>query len=147
MKRMWITILFFSLLAYSATACTANPSKTLTGAEQDAVVTYTDPIADNLLKGMNERDYASFSRDFNDAMLKAIPESGFPALADSVLGKVGNYVSRQVSSVVETGSAETVIYTAKFEQEDAVTIRLAVEKAEPHKVTGLFFTSPKLAGK
>jgi hypothetical protein len=128
-------------------ACGANPSKTLSGAEQDAVVSYADPIAENLLKGMKERDYATFSRDFNDAMLKGIPESGFPQLEDSVLGKIGNYVSRQVSSVIETGGVETVIYTAKFEQEEAVTIRLAVEKAEPHKVAGLFFSSPKLAGK
>ncbi|MDD5370210.1 MAG: DUF3887 domain-containing protein [Anaerolineaceae bacterium] len=147
MKRVLTFILFVLLLVGSLSACGANPNKTLAGADQEAVLAYADPIADNLLKGMNDRDYASFSRDFNDAMIKGIPEAGFPQMEDSILGKIGKYVSRQVSSVIETGGIETVIYTAKFEQEDSVTIRLAVEKAEPHKVAGLFFTSPKLAGK
>ena len=64
MKRTIVFLLLVLLLASSLAACGANPSKTLTGADQDTVLAYADPIADNLLKGMNDRDYTTFSRDF-----------------------------------------------------------------------------------
>jgi hypothetical protein len=131
------------LLAAGVAGCTTN--KTLTGSDRDAVLAYSEPIADNLFQGMNSADYATFSRDFNDAMLKGIPEDTFNnSLLPDVVGKLGKYVSRQVESVTQIGNNVLIIYTAKFENDDNVVVRLSLELADPHKVSGLYFTSQTL---
>jgi hypothetical protein len=126
--------------------CTPAPTP-LAGAERDAVLAYSEPLGDNLLAGFNAGDYAQFSRDFDDAMLKAIPASGLESTRTQVVGKIGQYVSREVTSVTPQGTYLVVIYNAKFEQEDNVTVTITYGSAEPHKISGLWFTSPKLAGK
>ena len=147
------TSYFFAILLVCAAliglaGCTGASAKALQGSEREAVLAYSEPIADNLLQGMNAADYAAFSRDFNAQMKSGISEQAFQSnLLAAVVGKVGKYVSRQVSSVSQVGSNLLVIYTAKFEQEDNVTIRLSLEQAEPHHVSGLYFNSPKLSGK
>jgi hypothetical protein len=128
--------------------CTGANAKALQGSERDAVLAYSEPIADNLLQGMNAADYAAFSRDFNDQMKKGITQQSFQSnLLTTIGGKLGKYVSRQVSSVSQVGSNLLVIYTAKFEQDDNVTIRLSLEQADPHHVSGLYFNSAKLSAK
>ncbi|MCL4561025.1 MAG: DUF3887 domain-containing protein [Chloroflexi bacterium] len=123
-------------------------AKTLEGSDRDAVLAYSEPIADNLFQGMNSGDYATFSRDFNDQMLKGIPEATFTSsFLPNIVGKLGKYVSRQVDSVTEIGSNVLIVYTAKFEQDDNVTVRLSLEQADPHHVSGLYFSSPTLSQK
>ncbi len=150
-RKISSPVLIFSLvLALFAAAGLAGCSngKTLTGSDRDAVMAYSEPIADNLLQGMNTADYATFSRDFNDQMLKGLPQDSFTSnLLPNVVDKLGKYLSRQVDSVTEIGSNVLVIYTAKFENDDNVTIRLSLETADPHHVSGLYFTSPTLSQK
>jgi hypothetical protein len=56
-----------------------------------------------------------------------------------------SFSSRQVDSVTQFGSNVLVICTAKFEKDDKVTIRLSLEQADPHHVSGLCFSSPTLS--
>jgi hypothetical protein len=122
--------------------------KSLTGSERDAVLSYTGPIADNLFLGMNSGDYAAFSQDFNEPMLQGITEKDFTdSFLPTIIGKLGKYVSSQVDSVTEIGNNVLIIYNAKFEKVDDVKIRLSLEKAAPHQVSGLYFNSPALTQK
>jgi hypothetical protein len=131
------------LAAFSLGGC--SKTRSLTGNDQAAVLAYSEPTADNLFKGFNAGDYATFSRDFNNQMLQGIPAATFTNnLVPTITGKLGKYISRQVDSVTEIGNDMLVIYTAKFEQDDAVNIRLALEKAGPHHVSGFWFNSSKL---
>ncbi len=127
------------LLAMLAAAGLAGCSggKTLQGSQRDAVLAYAEPAADNLFRGLNALNYTTFSRDFDDAMLKGLPEEAFKgSFQASVTAKIGKYVSRQVSSVSEISGNTLIVYNAKFEQEDNVTIRFSLETAAPHKVSG-----------
>ncbi len=58
----------------------------------ESVRSYADPMSENLLTGMNNEDYTIFSKDFDDAMKKAIPEAKFSDLIAQVNGKIGAYV-------------------------------------------------------
>ncbi len=140
-----VVCLALALLAATGLAgCTTQ--KTLEGSDRDAVLAYSEPIADNLFQGMNSGDYATFSRDFNDQMLKGIPEATFTgSFLPNVAGKLGKYISRQVDSVTQVGNNVLIVYTAKFEQDDNVTVRFSLEQAEPHHVSGLYFNSPTLS--
>lgn len=120
------------------TGCSS--AKPLEGSQKDAVLAYSEPIADKLLQGMNECDYQAFSRDFDQQMLQALPESNFKdELLPTVADKYSKYVSGQVASGNATGINMVLIYTAKFEKNDNVTITLKLQQAEPHKVAGLYF--------
>jgi hypothetical protein len=104
------------------------------------VLAYAEPMADGLLEGLNAGDYAAFSKDFDDAMLKALPESSFANLQAATTGKYGKYLSRQLKSVEEVGEYYRLIYSGQFEKYQNLTVLITFEKAEPHKVAGLFFT-------
>jgi hypothetical protein len=111
----------------------------LTGADKDAVLAYSETKTDNLLSYMNENNYLFFSQDFDDAMLKAMSEAQFAVLKKDRDAKLGLYVSREVSSVLQSGDFYVVVYTAKFEKDDNVTVRVVFRAEDPHQISGLWF--------
>lgn len=152
MKRnlfIWPILVTIQIALFTLTAC-APESRPLTGDAKDAVLAYADPMVDNLLKGFNDKDYATFSQNFTDKVKKGIPEATFVKTYDQVTSRVGFYVSRQEQSVIQAGDAETknsyvtVVYVAKFEKDQAVTVTVSFDIAEPHLINGLWFNSEKL---
>ena len=112
---------------------------TLSGAERDAVLAFSEAKTDHLLAGMNANDYAAFSQDFDQEMLAAIPQSAFETLKADRDATLGLYVSRTVNTVVQSGEFYAVVYDAVFEKDEAVTVRVVFRVAEPHQVSGLWF--------
>ncbi len=145
MKGLIFGVMLASLLL-SACGAKATP-QTLSGEAREAVLAYSETVTDNLLKGLSEGDYAAFSRDFTEQMQTSLSEAKFPDLSLQTIGKIGAYVSREVQSVEQLDDFITVIYSAKFEQDDPVVVRVVFEAAEPHLVTGLWFDSAKLRQK
>jgi len=140
-----VLILVFVVMTIGAVAGFLSlQGKALTGSERDAVLAYSEPKTDNLMKGINDNDYAAFSRDLNDRMKGAINADGLANMRIKVNGKIGNYVSRQVDTITQSGDVVTVVYQARFENEYPVTMRISFEAAEPHRVSGLWFDSAKL---
>lgn len=142
MKRLSLVLLSCLLLL---AACSSQ--KVLSGAEADAVLAFSEPATDALLAGYNAADYAAFSAGFDDAMRAAISETAFPDFYASIHGKLGNYVSREVKGVIQSGSYYSVIYTAVFENDSPVTMRVVFTLAEPHRISGLWFDSARLREK
>ncbi len=130
------------LLAALFTACTPTVP-TITGAEYDQVLQFSEPIADNLFAGLKAGNYAMFSRDFDASMQKGLPESAFSGLTSS-LAKVGAYQSRTVDHIEKPEGYYVVVYNAQFEQ-DVVTVRLTLTQSEPHLISGIWFNSSKLS--
>ena len=133
-----LTLFAIVFLSTLLTAC-APAGTTLTGADREAVLAYSEAKTDNLLVGMNANDYAAFSKDFDQDMLNGIPQEQFDVLKKDRDEKLGLYVSRQVKNVVQQGDFYVVFYEAKFEKDDAVTMRVVFRIAEPHQVSGLWF--------
>ena len=111
----------------------------LTGADKDAVLEFSEGKTDDLMTYMNNNDYLFFSQDFDDAMLKAMSQVQFDALKKDRDAKLGLYVSREVSSVLQSGDFYVVVYTAKFEKDDNVTMRVVFHMEDPHQIGGLWF--------
>ena len=138
-SKKQIQILFVIALSIGLLAGCGPRGTTLAGAERDAVLAFSEAKTDNLLAGMNANDYATFSRDFDQAMLNGITRAQFDILKKDRDAKLGLYVSRQVNSVLQTGDFYLVLYDAKFEKEAAVTVRVVFRIADPHEVSGLWF--------
>jgi PBP1b-binding outer membrane lipoprotein LpoB len=126
-KKKIYALLLLSLLFSLLMGC-GSQGTTLTGTDQDAVLAFSEAKSENLLAGMNANDYAVFSRDFDQAMLSAMTQTEFDKLKRDRDAKLGLYVSRVVNSVVQTGDFVAVIYDAKFEKDDAVTVRIVLKR-------------------
>ena len=137
MKMICMLLLAGILVSFLA-GC-GSKGTTLTGADRDAVLAFSEAKTDNLLAGMNANDYAEFSKDFDDDMAKAMTQAEFDTLKKSRDATLGLYVSREVNSVIQTGEFYAVNYDAKFEKDDAVIVRVVFRIAEPHEVSGLWF--------
>jgi uncharacterized membrane protein YhfC len=119
-------------------------NNTLTANQQENVLSYTEDRTTNLLNALDQNDYGSFSRDLNDSMKATITQDKLAGLRKQIYSKIGNYVSRRVDRIEQTGDHVTLIYAAKYENDDPVTVRVSFTVAEPHLITGLWFDSQKL---
>jgi hypothetical protein len=140
MKKILVllmALLFASLLS----ACGGAKETTLSGAEKEAVLAFSEAKTDNLMAGMNANDYAAFSKDFDQDMLAAMSQEAFAKLKNDYDGKFGAYVSRKVNQVTQSGSGKfvAVVYDTVFEKDDAVSMRVVFRADDPHQVSGLWF--------
>ncbi len=138
-----VILLFVGIITVVAVTL-PQPPPALSGSARDSALAFSEPETDNMMAGINANDYATFSRDFDDKMKASITPAQFANLEQTVVGKIGKYVSRQVADVQQSGDFVTVIYTAKFENDDPVTITVAFHAAAPHQIAGLHFNSAKL---
>jgi hypothetical protein len=141
-EKKFYTLFLLTVLCSFLVGCGIQPpTPTILGdgPTKEAILAYADPKTDGLLAGMSNNDYATFSKDFDEDMLKAIPQSEFDAFMQDRNDKVGAYVSRKVNRVLEQGDFYAVIYDAKFEKEEAVIMRVVFRVAEPHKISGVWF--------
>jgi hypothetical protein len=133
-----LCICLLVLLTLLLTAC-SSPVKLIEGDARQQALAYTESKTDNLLTAIANRDYTSFSKDFNDAMLKAMTPDAFNKLCDQLTTTYGAYKSRSVDHLELAGQNIVVVYNAVFEKVPAVTIRVVFLPGEPHLISGLWF--------
>ncbi len=103
------------------------------------MLAYAEDKTTNMMAGLRSGDYAAFSRDFDEAMRKALPADKFPAFRDDVRAKIGDLQSRKVDSVRQSGDFIAVVYAARFTANDNVALRVVFRAAAPHQIGGLFY--------
>ncbi len=115
-------------------------------------VPYANDMAENLLQGLNQNDYAMFSRDFSDTMKTAIDETAFAAMVEQLSAAIGTYESKTFYQAADSKQNDVVytivVYKAKYtDEEDDVLVTVTFSGEDDNKVVdGLFFNSPKLRG-
>lgn len=118
--------------------------KILSGTDRVAVLAFSEAATDNLFAGLTANEYAVFSRDFDTDMQKNIPATNFATWKQDLDGKFGNYLSRKVDQVTQSGEYYVVVYQAEFEQEEPVIVGV-VFHASDHSISRLWFDSEKLS--
>jgi len=106
------------------------------------VAQWADPITENILVAMNNADYASFSKDFDETMKSELSEGAFPDFLNAVTGQVGNYIagSKKIVGVNIKNELTTATYTADFEKAEDITVEITFQKIGGQtKVVGLWF--------
>jgi hypothetical protein len=144
--RLIKTALVVVCLAITGMITACSPSATSSLPEPS----YSEAMTENILKAINENDYALFSRDFDQTMKQAMSQQAFDQVKTTLLNKVGAYVSGSLefNQTALQGEYTTVIYTAKFTNEpENVTVTITFRTVEENNlVSGLYFNSPKLRG-
>ena len=117
---------------------------TLEGDQLDEALLYAQPKAEGLLQGLIEGDYEQFALDFDPTMKSGMDQTAFENLKETFSVKLGDYQSHSVQTVLQNNTYTFVIYQLVFEKDDAVTMRVVLDKNEPHLITGLWFDSLEL---
>jgi hypothetical protein len=140
--RLLIALIILLAMAGISSACSNTQS-----ADSDAADKYfeiADPMADNLLLGINNGDYSAFSKDFDDAMKTGLNEAAFLQLKQTFDTKLGAYQFLQQDVAEKQDDYIVALYVVQFEKAPAVTMRMVITDDDQHKVTGLWFDSPEL---
>ena len=108
---------------------------------------YADPIIKHTISGMQEDDYAKFSRYFDEDMKEALPEDEFTIINGTLKRVIGDYVSIKYSTIEKHEEYIIVRYKAKYSNETAdVNITTSFhEVGNEMLLGGLWFNSPKLS--
>ena len=142
MKKLLVLFLLLILLVTLA-GCGKNSANSN---NQQEVLSYADPITNNLLAGFNQNDYVMFSRDFDEQMKNALTQPVFEQTRKQITSKIGTYQSRSLTTIQQQGPNTVVIYNGTFEQESGVVITVAFQNfGDKELVSGLWFKSPKLS--
>ena len=138
-----ITGYFIIGLVLSALVWLTACERILSGADQAAVLAFSEAATDNLFAGFTTNNYAAFSRDFDTDMQAEIPATNFAAWKQDLDNKIGNYLYRKVDQVTQSDEFYVVTYQAQFEQEEPVLVTVAFHEAQPHMIAFLAFDSEK----
>ncbi len=106
------------------------------------VAAYADPITENILIAMNNRDYASFSKDFDNTMKNELSEDVFADFLAAVNGQVGDYIpdSKNLTGVNVENGLTTATYKIDFESMKDVALDVVFKKIDNKMmVVGLWF--------
>ncbi|MEW6503227.1 MAG: DUF3887 domain-containing protein [Chloroflexota bacterium] len=145
---LWLTIIATYLLGGCSLLSPAQSQTiTLEGEQREAVLEYASPMGENLIAGLVNRDYETFSKDFDTTMKKGMDESAFEKLLSTLTDKLGAYQSHEISQVLQDEKYTIVIYRLTYEKDNLVTMRIVFNRAEPHLISGLWFDSPELRKK
>ena len=127
-----------ALLSALVTGCSSTePLEYITGDEADKVTQAVEPMAQNILTGIETNDYALFSTDFNESMKKGLPEESFSTLVNS-FGKLGVSKKLQLLNIEDQGDYYGVNFGIAYSS-STVTMRVVLAKSDLTKVSGLWF--------
>jgi hypothetical protein len=133
-------------LAALPAACGGSPAETNLP-EPD----YAGEIAENMLISLNNGDYDSFTRDFDNTMKDAVTQEVFDTqFIQNIRGIIGNYEpgSKQFFQAASQAQYTIVFYFAEYTEESgAVLVRVTFQQIEGRPyIAGLLWNSPKLRG-
>ncbi|MBU5485866.1 DUF3887 domain-containing protein [Clostridium sp. MSJ-11] len=151
-KILYLTIIL-SLFIFAG--CTAkkvdnvdktNKVDTINKEEGEKIKAKVEPVAENILQSLKDKDYESFSKDFDDDMKNIMTEELFKELYDTITPSIGKYQSKEFWMIEEDEENYTVFYKSKFDKErkDVIVKVVVSNKDEDAKVTGFFVDSPNL---
>lgn len=119
MKTKFTTLFVLLIVAVLASACEGSASDALQG-EAVSALTQAEATAmiDSALQALNTGDYATWSRDWDDAMKAAIPDSAFQEYRNQVVAAYGQYLlleSVEIQPGLQKGNVRWVAI-ANFEK-------------------------------
>lgn len=145
MKKFLKYAMYSTILTTVGLAAYCEKAKEITGEKRQALLVVAEPITDGILAGHNENNYAKYSEMFDEQMKNALSEKVFFQKQEIIHSKIGKYKSRSVANVLKQDQYEIILYSAEFEKESGVQVKVVLQKyGEKYLVSGLWFNSPKL---
>ncbi len=104
---------------------------------------FADPTTEHMLVMLNAGNYSQYTRNFNQQMKAAVPESRFREIAAVIKAQYGNYISKEFVSIEIRENYITVSYKGKFAQEqEPVLIRSVFTQEDGKTYVSGFWLNP-----
>jgi hypothetical protein len=106
------------------------------------VTSYSTPMTLNLLNSISAENYASFSKDFDEALKQELSEATFPDLISQMKANFGTYKEETLKfkGFNYVNGVNTVDYTADFTNKSGVSVQVIFTKVNDQmKISGLWF--------
>jgi len=144
MRNQSVAVLFFCF-AFFIVACTPKiETQPLTSDDLAQAKAFAAPMVDNIIAGMQSRDYDTFSKDFNPITHDVLAKSNFEDMMKTFDEKIGSCTSPVFSEGILMNGNYALTYTLTCTKDAPVQMQVLFEPDDPHLIAGLFFTSPKL---
>jgi hypothetical protein len=136
-------LLFLSALLVCGllAACNAQPTPppvyVTDDAEKTAILADSDVFIGDITKGIQDKDFTTYAKDFDEAMLKASTAASFDQLA-AIYSPLGAPTSIELKNIQDIGDYFAVRYTVVY-PEKTLVYRVVINKLDPRKVSGLWF--------
>ncbi|HZU87329.1 MAG TPA: hypothetical protein VFF78_07585 [Anaerolineaceae bacterium] len=134
--------MIFLIISLLATGCAQT--RELSVEEQSAALAAAEPLAANLLDGLERGDFAVFSRDFQGDLKSSLKETDFNDLRTVILNRLGSLQSRDAQTFEEVNGYINITYRLTYEHGQPVSLRLVLGQEEPLGIIMLAFDSPEL---
>jgi hypothetical protein len=128
------------------TGCSApSPKNTPSIPEIQSAI---DPIAENILFGLDKNKYELFSENFTDNLKETLNRSVFDQFYSQIKNSIGNYQTKAFFDASIQGSTITAAYICRYTNEPAgVTMLITLEVSKNvYRADGLVLNSPILSG-
>jgi hypothetical protein len=135
--RLFILICLISAIILSACGAQPTPVYVAEGAERDAITAKTDLIIKDLIKGIENKDFDTFSSHFSDTMLNSMKTSSMDQIY-AIFDPLGKSESVELKNVQDIGEYYAVRYNVTYKSK-VVTYRIVVDKTDPGVQSGLWF--------
>jgi hypothetical protein len=134
-KKQFPFLLLIICISVLWIGCTASTPKIVipTNFQETA-----NPIAENLINGLDKQDYAMFTRDFDEKMIKALPATAMTELHKLLWNQNGNFQSLVSKKTFEEKGYIISIFNLVFEKEN-LDMQLIFNPEPPYKICGLWF--------
>ena len=139
-----LSTLILSIGCGSKSPTTATPSSS----NPVDIPVVADPIIENILTGLKNKDYPAFSKDLSQGAKVVLSQTSFDQLYTQMQTALGEYQSKILFSSDTKDSKITAIYVTEYSKEPAgVFITLVLQPAgNGYQIEGLTFDSPNLRG-
>mgnify|MGYP001765901750 CR=1 FL=1 len=139
MNKATITFILITIITSTFLGgCAAKAQVTyVTGEESELVIKAVEPVAENILSGIETNDYDLFVTNFDETMKNAITPDDFATIVKQI-GKHGAVESIELLNIEDQGEYYGVNYGANY-ADAKVILRIVVAKDTPDMVSGLWF--------
>jgi hypothetical protein len=134
-KKLELLLILTVCIVLSLAGCSTPTQKVVIPANfQDTA----NPMAENLIAGLDKQNYTLFTRDFDEKMLKALPSTAMVELRKLLWNQNGNYLSLEINKVFEEKGYIITIYSLVFEKGN-LDMQLVFTPNPPFNISGLWF--------
>jgi hypothetical protein len=133
-------LFFIGLLSLAIlSACSSQPTPVYVpeGADRDAITAKTDIIIKDLITGIENKDYDTFSKHFSELMLNSIKTADMDKIY-TTFDPLGKSQSVELVNVQDIGKYYAVRYKVTYKSK-IVVYRIVVDKTDPDNQSGLWF--------
>ncbi len=109
--------------------------------DNNEIIKLSTPILDNILLGIEKKDYKMYSRDFDSVMKEVLPESKFKSVHQQILSQVGLIKEKTYLGFLNKEKYTLVLWKGKSNKiKDDIFIQLVCSKRKGKiYVIGLWF--------